>query len=96
MTCRSIYQFHATQQQGLKSSACAQTAALACRYDLGMDSDRRQDRATAATITEALRMKTAFGERAAQAFAARRDIPPQVAERVLAGLHDPRQVPGCP
>jgi hypothetical protein len=71
----------------------AQTAALACRYDLGMEPDRRQDRATAATITEALRMKSAFGLIAAQVFAARRDIPLQVADRALAGRHDPRQQP---
>jgi hypothetical protein len=43
----------------------AQTSALPCRYDLGITPDRRQDRATAAKITEALRMKTAFGTDAA-------------------------------
>lgn len=54
--------------------------------------DRRQDRATAATITEALRMQTAFGR-----AAARRLLLPVVsaalAERVLAGRYDPRQRP---
>jgi hypothetical protein len=53
--------------------------------------DRRQDRATAETITEALRMKTACGLGAAHTLAARRGIAPPVAERALSGRHDPRQ-----
>jgi hypothetical protein len=58
--------------------------------------DRRQDRATAAAITEALRMKTAFDEFAAHLLLKRRSIAPDVAERAIAGRHDPRQVPSCP
>lgn len=54
-------------------------------------SDRRKDQVTATTIVEALRMKTAFGIGAAHALAARAFVAPRVAERVLAGRHDPRQ-----
>jgi hypothetical protein len=63
-------------------------ATLACRYDLGMTPDRRQDRVTAAKVAEALRMKTAFGIAAARPL-----LPDHIAERVLAGRYDPRQRP---
>lgn len=55
--------------------------------------DRRQDRATAATLAEALRMKNAFSAMAGYVFAVRRQVNPDVAERVLAGRYDPRQLP---
>lgn len=55
--------------------------------------DRRQDRATASTVTEVLRMKSAFGETVAYVFAVRRKIPLSTVERVLAGRYDPRQRP---
>jgi hypothetical protein len=54
-------------------------------------SERRKDQVTAITIVEALRMKTAFGIGAAHALAARGGVAPRIAERVLAGRHDPRQ-----
>jgi hypothetical protein len=58
-----------------------------------MEPDRRQDRATAATIIEALRMKTAFGDFAARQLLKRCGIPPVVADRALASRHDQRQLP---
>ncbi|HEX9173867.1 MAG TPA: hypothetical protein VF861_14535 [Telluria sp.] len=58
--------------------------------------DRRQDRTTATTVIEALRMKTAFGDLAARRLLERQGVPPAVARRTLAGRHDPRQLPSCP
>lgn len=52
--------------------------------------DRRQDRVTAAAITEALRMQTAFGRAAARTLLLRH-AGAELAERVLAGRYDPRQ-----
>lgn len=54
------------------------------------------DRATASTIAEALRMKTAFGPMAACLFAVRRQIPLLTVDRVLVGRYDPRQLPTLP
>jgi hypothetical protein len=55
--------------------------------------DRRRDRATANTIIEALRMKTAFGPFAAHQFLRRRNVAIVTAARVIAGRYDPRQQP---
>jgi hypothetical protein len=55
--------------------------------------DNRRDRATAATITEALRMKTAFGLDAARQFLWRQKVSLAIADRALAGRYDRRLLP---
>lgn len=56
--------------------------------------DRRQDRATATKVAQALRMKTAFGYDAALRLLWRERVDFRIAERTLAGRYDPRQLPG--
>jgi hypothetical protein len=56
--------------------------------------DRRQDRATATKITEALHMKNAFGLDAALRLLWRERVDLHIAERTLTGRYDPRQSPG--
>lgn len=58
--------------------------------------ERRSNRATAAAIQEALRMKSAFGAFAARQLLNRYGFAPALAERVLAGRYDPRQAPDRP
>lgn len=53
--------------------------------------DRRQDQITSNKITEALRIKTAFGPRAALLFLRHRGVAHSIAYRTLAGRYDPRQ-----
>lgn len=55
--------------------------------------DRRQDHAAAATITEALRMRTAFGDFAARLLLKRCGIAPALGDRALVGRYDRRQCP---
>lgn len=74
----------------------AQNEALPAASLRGRDAsrpERRQDRASAATVTEALRMQSAFGAEAARRLLTRRGIAAKVAERALAGRRDARQVP---
>jgi hypothetical protein len=55
--------------------------------------ERRKDLATATTVAEARRMKTAFGEFAARMLLKRAGVSPAVASRTLADPRDPRQLP---
>lgn len=55
--------------------------------------DRRLDRATSTLITEALRMKSAFGATAAHTFLRQRNVPLVTAIRAIAGRYDPRKIP---
>jgi hypothetical protein len=71
--------------------ASAQTASLPCVGKQDSMQDRRQDSATALTVTEALRMKTAFGVEAAHRLLTRSSVAADVADRSLAGRYDQRQ-----
>lgn len=55
--------------------------------------DRRHDRKTADQISEALRMKRAFGLIVAERFLWRRGIRGDIVPAVLAGRYERRQVP---
>lgn len=56
--------------------------------------DRRQDHKTADHITEALRMKRAFGLIVAERFLWRRGIRGDIVPAVLAGRYERRLTPG--
>lgn len=78
------HQFGSAQNEPLSSSRRARNETRP---------DRRQDRAGAAAVAEALRMQTAFGAEAARRLLSRRGIAAHVVQRALAGRRDPRQVP---